>query len=138
MGLIQVLIFRVGWGSGIKLSGTSPLGFLGFGSPNASLFEEDSVDFIWSSFSMLPARFPYVDFLPPMSKEYGGIFIPNQDSVEKIQYNLFLEPFSVNVWVAILVTDLFIGGFIFIIQWLRANKSLVHTYYLLPRHTLQK
>ena len=75
---------------------------------------------------MLTARFPYVDFLPPLSKEYGGIFLPNQDSVEKIQYNLFLEPFSMNVWVAILVTDLLIGGLIFIIQWLRANKTLVH------------
>ena len=75
---------------------------------------------------MLPARFPYVDFLPPLSKEYGGIFLPNQDSVEKIQYNLFLEPFSMNVWVAILVTDLLIGGLIFIIQWLRANKILVN------------
>ena len=90
-----------------------------------SLVEEDSVDFIWTSFSMLPARFLYVDFLPPLSKEYGGIFIPNQDSVEKIQYYILFEPFSVNVWVAILVTDLFIGSLIFIIQWLRTSNTLV-------------
>ena len=94
-----------------------------------SIVEDDSIDFIWSSFSMLPARFPFVDFLPPLSKEYGGIFIPNQDSVEKIQYNLFLEPFSMNVWVAILVTDLIIGCLILTIQWLRTSKTLVIIYY---------
>ena len=94
-----------------------------------SVVEDDSIDFIWSSFSMLPSRFPFVDFLPPLSKEYVGIFIPNQDSVEKIQYNLFLEPFSMNVWVAILVTDMVIGCLIFAIQWLCTNKTLVIIYY---------
>jgi len=77
----------------------------------------------------LPARFPFVDFLPPLSKEYGGIFIPNQDSVEKIQHNLFLEPFGMNVWVAILVTDMVTGCLIFAIQWLCTNKTLVIIHY---------
>ena len=102
-----------------------------------SVVEDESINFIWSSFSMLPARFSFVDFLPPLSKEYGGIFIPNQDSVEKIQYNLFLEPFSMNVWVAILVTDLIIGCLILTIQWLRTSKTLVIIYYRRTKYSFE-
>ena len=43
-----------------------------------SIVEEHPVDFIWTTLSVLPARTPYVDYLPALTHEYGGIFIPKQ------------------------------------------------------------
>ena len=90
-----------------------------------SIVEEHPVDFIWTCLSVLPARTPYVDYLPALTHEYGGIFIPKQSSMEEVQYYLFLEPLTLKLWVTILITDLCIVGFIFIIQWFYSWPNMV-------------
>ena len=90
-----------------------------------SIVEEHCVDFIWTCLSVLPARTPYVDYLPALTHEYGGIFIPKQSSIDEVQYFLFLEPLTMKLWVTILITDLCIVGLIFVIQWFNSRPNMV-------------
>ena len=90
-----------------------------------TLVEIDSVDFIWTALDILPARISYVQFLTPLSYDHGGIFIPNQEKMNQVHFILYLEPFSLNLWIAILLTDLLIVGLIYITHWFSNSNSMV-------------
>ena len=90
---------------------------------------EGSADLIWTSFGMIGARYPYVDFLPPFSKAFGGIFIPNQSIMEKYDYDVYLDPFDKYLWYSLLAISLIMSLFTFIIHnlhklnWVRTFES---------------
>ena len=93
-----------------------------------TITEEESIDFIWSTFAMIPERVSYLDFLPSLTQHYGGIFIPKQDLANQQQHKLYLEPFSLQLWLTILLTDIFIVVLIVIIQCQIKNSNMVSIY----------
>ena len=78
----------------------------------------DSVDLI-VSFGIVSARLPYVDYMQPLSDDYGVIFIPYQDITGKIDYHVYWEPFTLNLWKAILVNATIFTICIYAFEWLQ-------------------
>ena len=85
---------------------------------------KDSVDFI-VSFGIVSARLPYVDYMQPLSDDYGVIFIPYQDITGKIDYHVYWEPFTLNLWKAILVNATIFTICIYGFEWLQLMKMPV-------------
>ena len=77
---------------------------------------EGSIEFACGSFIMLPVRLMFVDFLPPMQSVHDAIFIPIEDSSEEIDWNSFLEPFSIEIWIAIVIKCFIFTIFVSIIE----------------------
>ena len=94
-----------------------------------SLVEVDSIDFIWTSLDIVPARIPFVEFLPAMAHDHAAIFIPKHGKMHQIQFRLFLEPLTLNLWIVILSADLLIVGFACIMHWYLNFNSMVCHYY---------
>ena len=59
---------------------------------------------------MILKRAHYVDYLPPIEKYLAGLFIPMIDaSAENLDLTTFIAPFSMDIWVMIIVSSLTIG-----------------------------
>ena len=59
---------------------------------------------------MLLKRAHYVDYLPPFDKYLAGLFIPMVDgSAENLDLTTFIAPFSIDIWVMIIVSSITIG-----------------------------
>ena len=65
---------------------------------------ESHVDMIGASISMLSSRFDYVDYLVPMSQIYAALFIVNNDNFNVIDWTVYLAPFSIRLWLVIVVS----------------------------------
>ena len=87
---------------------------------------EGSADFIWAPFSMVPMRFPFLDFMPPLSMDYGALLIPsNLDYDVEVDWTLYIQPFSIEVWLTLFVWALILAISIYIMNWLYLNEKLV-------------
>ena len=91
-----------------------------------SLVENDLIDFISAPLSIMPERAPYVQFLHRITNEYGAIFIPKDDATLNIHYSLYFEPLRLKLWIAMMMTDLLIVVFSYVIERrLISQSSLV-------------
>ena len=86
---------------------------------------EGSVDFIWSGISMVPERFPYMDFLQPLSNEYAAIFIPSHEKREIVDWKKYLRPYSTKLWLVLLATTVGFSTFISILHWIHLKNKPV-------------
>lgn len=76
------------------------------------------VDIVCMNLVMLPERANYGKFLPAISTLRYAIYIPNVDSVEYLDWNVFLGPFSTEMWMALLLKCISFSIFAYIIEWL--------------------
>ena len=57
-------------------------------------------DILSTSFSEIPDRIPFVDYLPPLSQSYAALYISNFD-YEIVDWTVYLVPFSIRLWLVI-------------------------------------
>ena len=55
--------------------------------------------------AILLRRSLYIDYLPPVTQYKAAIYIPLLD--ESIDLKLFISPFTINVWIIILIVSIF-------------------------------
>ena len=60
-------------------------------------------DIICAPLGVLPQRFPYLDFLPPLSDQFGTLFIAKHNNYEKIDWMVYLGPFTNKLWLSICI-----------------------------------
>ena len=83
---------------------------------------EGSADFVCGAFTMLPVRLQFVDFLPASWSAYDAIFVQNEDTFEEIDWNVFLVPFAIEVWIAIAIKCLVFIILVSIIEYFNDYK----------------
>ena len=67
---------------------------------------EDSADMIWASLYLNPERYRHLDYLPQMSQDFETIFLSKDYWEHEVFWTLYLEPFSQEVWILIMVTSI--------------------------------
>ena len=67
---------------------------------------EGSIEFIWDYLYMLPIRQQLVDYLPVVRSYHDAIFVKVEDSLEEIDWNVFFHPFTLEVWMAIVIKSI--------------------------------
>ena len=80
---------------------TLPNGTMIFNGMMESL-AESHVDMICASFSLIPSRYSYVDYLLPMTQSYPYLFIAKNNDI--IDWTVYLTPFSIRIWLIILAS----------------------------------
>ena len=98
---------------------------------------ENSVDFIWSSLFFNLERNKYIEYLPSIYQGHPAIFIANQD-FETIDWNLYLQPFSFQLWVMIIIVAFVFALVIYGIQWTHLLNKPVCIFYTLKSVSFKK
>ena len=83
---------------------------------------EGSIDFVTGAFTMLPIRLQFVDFLPIIWSAHDAIFVPIEDVSEEIDWNVYFESFTIEVWVAIIIKCIIFTILVSIIEWFHDCK----------------
>ena len=89
-----------------------------------------SYEFILESLTMTPQRLSFLDFLTPINKQYVAIFIPKEEIDELIDWNVYLNPLTNQLWGVILMKCFIFTMIIYVIEWLHGYK-LVGSYLIL-------
>ena len=84
---------------------------------------EGIVDIIATDVAILPTRLLVIDYLPSITEEYVGIFIPLDDDVEGFDWTVYYVPFSSELWFTIFIAALVMAIFLYIMEWLE-NQSV--------------
>ena len=87
---------------------------------------EGSIDFLCTPAMMSPERTEFGTFLPPIFITNDAIVIPKVDSVEYLDWDVFLNPFSKKMWMALFLKCIVFSIFAFIIEWLH-NYNMVRS-----------
>ena len=53
-------------------------------------------------------RYLYIDYFPPLVSWVNGLYIPNLEASENVDYNTFFAPFKANLWFTMISKLLFI------------------------------
>ena len=83
---------------------------------------EGSVDLLCDNLYMLPERVKFGKFLPSIDKVYDQIYIPNEDSAEYEDWDVFINPFSTEMWIAIIMKCIVFSIFVYVIEWFHNYK----------------
>ena len=84
------------------------------------------VDLVVASLTMTPKRIKYVDFLPPLTTERAGIYIPSWYTKQSFELDIYFKPLELNLWVLIIGLAILIG------------LLKLAAYNQLPRHYVNK
>ena len=88
--------------------------------------EEGSAELGWAPFANVPERLPYADFLPILLHGYAGIYISNNlKELETIDWKLYLNSFSLQLWLMLFITAFILALTIFIMEWLLLKQKQV-------------
>ena len=68
----------------------------------------------------------YVDFLPPLVSLKLGLYIPNVESSENIDFNTFFTPFNANLWLTMIITSFVLTITKLLIQYEHAKISITN------------
>ena len=91
---------------------------------------EGSLEFIWDYVHMNPIRRQVVDYLPTIRSDHDAIFVKIEDSLEEIDWKVFVDPFKVEVWMAIVIKCIIFTTLAIIIERIH-NCKMVSQYSLL-------
>ena len=69
---------------------------------------EGPADMVCSSYALFPLRYPYLEYLPPLSHAFGALFIVNYGNYEVIDWTAYLDPFTMRLWLLIFVSTIFV------------------------------
>ena len=87
---------------------------------------EGSIDSLWARVSMLPERAQFGTFLPPIYARNDAIYIPKVELAESLHWDVFLGPFSTEIWIVVFSKCIIFSIFAYIIEWLH-NYSIVRS-----------
>ena len=88
---------------------------------------EGSIEFFCAPMIMTSARAQFGTFLPPIFTIKDEIYIPKVDSAEYLDWDVFLNPFSTELWIALLLKYIIFSIFAYTIEWLH-NYNMVRSY----------
>ena len=71
---------------------------------------------------MTPLRLLFLDFLTPLYVQYVSIFIPKEEVDEFIDWKVYFNPLTSQLWVAILIKCLMFTMIVYVIEWLHGYK----------------
>ena len=102
------------------------------------LFEylkEGHVEMISSQTSMSPEAANFGELLPPIKPIYDAIIVKNLDfaeadhyvNLEILDWNVYFAPFSIELWIAIILKCIIFSIFVFVIEWSH-NYKLVYSH----------
>ena len=86
---------------------------------------DGSVGFAWAGFSLTINRSQYLDFLPVTDGFSAGIFIPNEDKFQDIDWTVYVYSFSMQLWGILLSMALIFSLFTYISEWASFKKRPV-------------
>ena len=86
---------------------------------------DGSVGFAWAGFSLTINRSQYLDFLPVTDGFSAGIFIPNEDKFQDIDWTVYVYSFSIQLWGILLGMALIFALFAYISEWTSFKKRPV-------------
>ena len=66
----------------------------------------------------------YIDFLPPLVSLKLGLYIPNVESSENLDFNTFFTPFKANLWLTMITTAFVLAITKLLIQYEHATISI--------------
>ena len=109
------------WGSGILANGTK-------GAEGMLMnLVEGSADMA-TPLTMSISRIEFIDFGPPISVEFLGLYIPRHNKWENIDWIGFVMPFTWNLWVTIFAAASLFSMCVYIMEWLHFNNRPVIQY----------
>ena len=88
---------------------------------------EGSIEFFCAPMIMTSMRAQFGTFLPPIFTIKDEIYIPKVDSAEYLDWDVFLNPFSTELWIALILKCIIFSIFAFIIEWLH-NYNMVRSF----------
>ena len=89
------------------------------------------IDLIIASFTLTSERNQAIQYLPPIGKEKRALFISSDDTETSFSWLMFVEPFTMALWLMILVVALVNASFISVINYFyKKRKKVVVTCYL--------
>ena len=83
---------------------------------------EGSVEILSDGIKMLPERAEFGTYLPSIDYVHDEIYIPNVDSAEYQDWDAFINPFSTEMWIAIIMKCILFSIFVYIIEWFHNYK----------------
>lgn len=88
------------------------------------------IDLILTSLTMTLERSQAVQFLPPIGQEKGSLFIRSDNTGANFSWWMFVEPFTMVLWLMILVVALINASFISVVNYFYGKQKQVVTCYL--------
>ena len=89
------------------------------------------IDLIIASFTLTAERNQAIQYLPPIGQEKGALFVKSDDTETVFSWLMFVEPFTMALWLMILVVALINASFISVINYFyKKRKQVVFTWYL--------
>ena len=86
--------------------------------------KDGDVDIMMILLTILPVRSEIVDYLPPLVGDYVAIFIPNELEEEVIDWIVFFDPFSYQLWTFITIKCIIFVLLVYLIEWLHDVKMV--------------
>ena len=87
---------------------------------------EGRVDSLWVDTIIIQERAQCGTFLPPIYTMNDAIYIPKVDLAESLDWDVFLGPLSMEIWIAVFSKCVIFSIFAYIIEWLH-NYSIVRS-----------
>ena len=88
------------------------------------------IDLIIASFTLTSERSQAIQYLPPIGQEKGALFVRSDDTETVFSWLMFVEPFTMALWLMILVVALINASFISLINYFyKKQKQVAFTYY---------
>ena len=111
------------WGKAIGGNATHPM-FNGMAGDLLS----GQIDLIIASFTLTSERSQAIQYLPPIGQEKGALFVRSDDTETVFSWLMFVEPFTMALWLMILVVALINASFISVINYFyKKRKQVVFT-----------
>ena len=81
------------------------------------------IDLIIASFTLTAERSQAVQYLPPIGQEKGALFVRSDDTETVFSWLMFVEPFTMALWLMILVVALINASFIYVVKLFTTNNT---------------
>ena len=91
--------------------------------------KDGHVEMISSQTSMSPEAAEFGDLLPPIKPIYDAIIVKgdwDNSHLELLDWHVYFAPFSIGLWIAIILKCIVFSLFVFVIEWSH-NYNLVNS-----------
>ena len=82
------------------------------------------IDIMVIPLTILPVRFQIVDYLYPLYHDKVAIYIPNDLEEHVIDWTVYFNPFSYQLWILIAVKCAIFVLLVYLIEWLHGLKMV--------------
>ena len=88
------------------------------------------IDLILTSLTMTLERSQAIQYLPPIGREKGALFIRSDNTEADFSWWMFAEPFTMVLWLMILVVALVNASFISVVNYFYVKSKQVVICYI--------